>query len=135
MKILLIEDNQGDVQILDIILSEILPEHKLTILNSGHKAVDYIKSYMEDESPDIIIVDMKLPRYSGLNILKQIKTHPILAKSPVYIFTSTPDAQTESAALKYGADGFFIKPILLDAYITAVKKMFRIYNPPEIQSL
>lgn len=127
MNLLLIEDNQGDIQMFDIILSELLPSHNLTVLNSGHKALDYIKTFNENTTPpDLIIVDMQLPKTSGLIILKMLKGNSLLSKYPVYIFTSASDENLKSAALSTGASGYYIKPILLEDYISTIKNMLNL---------
>lgn len=130
MQILLIEDNQGDVQILDIVLSELLSSHKLNVISNSPKAVEYINSISNPgaELPDFIIIDYKLPKSTGLNILKQIKVHPLLNKCPVFIFTATEDDQLKSMAISMGAEDYLVKPLLLNDYIEAVKRMINLTN-------
>lgn len=131
MNIVLIEDNPGDIQILDILLGELQPDHKLTVLKNSSLAIDYLKSaedYDNSSRPDLIIIDMVLPKVPGVNLISLIRSSTVLNRCPVFMLTTVDNPQIKNMAMEMGADGYFVKPLSIDEYIIILKEMFEMVN-------
>lgn len=130
MNIVLIEDNPGDIQILEILLGELQPDHKLTVLKNSSDAFDYLKSadYNHSSRPDLIIIDMILPKIPGINLINFIRSGTVLNKCPVFMLTTVDNPQIKNMAMEMGADGYFVKPLSIDEYITILQEMFTMVN-------
>ncbi len=77
---------------------------------------------LQNETPDMVILDINMPGVSGYEILGYIGREPRLANVSVFICTSDDQPQTKQIAMKAGADGFLLKPVTVDALETVLKK-------------
>jgi chemotaxis family two-component system response regulator Rcp1 len=120
MRILLIEDNLADV----FLIQEALREHKiraeLEVINDGETAYSYWDRYAGVSAapcPDLILLDINLPRRSGLEILERIRDTPLCAKVNVLIVSSSANARDVEEAKRLGIRGYFRKPTHLEAFL------------------
>jgi len=128
--ILLIEDNAADVGL----VREALEEHgvggDLLVLTDGEKAIHYI-ALMDSSSalcPDLVILDLNLPRRPGFDVLERMKASSLCAASPILILTSSDTPEERAEATRLGADHYIRKPTRLDDFIslgTIFKGMIR----------
>ncbi len=126
VEILLIEDNPGDVRL----TIEALKESK--ILNNLHVAVDGIEamSYLNREGkfkdeprPDLIILDLNLPKKDGSEVLEEIKEDESLKKIPVVILTTSEAEQDIIKSYELHANCYITKPVNMDQFIKVVKSI------------
>jgi len=118
--ILIIEDNEGDVFLIEEALADMIDNLSLTVINDGRKAIDYLISKEKNitEQPiDLITLDINLPRCTGFEILQYVKTHPVLASIPVILLTSSSNNNDIETAMKLHANAFITKPIILDEFM------------------
>jgi two-component system, chemotaxis family, response regulator Rcp1 len=112
--ILVVEDNLGDVDLLKTLFSMVKVPCELCFVSDGVDAMDYLLrrgTYSAARSPDLILLDLNLPRKNGRELLKEIKAQPTLRHLPVIIF-STSNSQTDVYDLyTMGATGFITKPV------------------------
>jgi len=108
LQILLIEDDMDDVELLQETFNNIKADYKMKVINDGDRAVDYVLS--STEYPDIIVMDLNLPKVHGKEILKQIKTHELYKRIPVIVLTTSSSADDKNYTLGLGADDYLIKP-------------------------
>lgn len=116
--ILLVEDNPVD---LDLTLRA-FAKHKLTneiqVARDGEEAVAWLPRWEAGEPlPLVILLDLKLPMIDGLEVLRQIKSHPKLAVIPVVVLTSSSEDRDMQAAYKLGANSYIVKPVNFDKFI------------------
>jgi len=109
MKILLIEDDHDDIELLEGALADNGVLYSIAIIHDGKAAVEYIKNCME--SPDIIVLDYNLPKIHGREVLKEIKSADKFKNLPLLILTTSSSKDDIEYAYKYGADKYLIKPI------------------------
>jgi len=121
--ILIIEDNEGDVFLIQEAFANLIEKLSVMVINDGRKAIDYLISIEEkivDKPIHLIILDINLPRCSGFEILRYVKSHPRLASIPVVFLTSSSNNNDIISAMKLHANAFITKPIILDEFMKFV---------------
>ena len=107
-RILLVEDDADDVELLQEALSSNDIEYFMHVISDGAEVAKYLKRMTE--TPDIIIMDLNLPKVHGKDILKEIKSSPDHCNIPIVVLTTSSSEQDKNYTLSLGADDFLIKP-------------------------
>ena len=98
--------------------------------------MNWIKKWDEGAAvPIVILLDLNLPRYSGLEVLKEIKSHPEYKTIPVIILTTSDESSDIRTAYELGANSYIVKPVELDKFIEVAAQIelyWRIYNKTEL---
>jgi chemotaxis family two-component system response regulator Rcp1 len=115
-RILLGEDNPADVYLIRQALEENGIHYKLTVAVHGGEILEVVTS-SGSEIPDLIVLDLNLPRHEGLEILKFIRESPELERVPVVILTSSDSPKDRLAASQLGASCYIRKPSNLDEFM------------------
>jgi two-component system, chemotaxis family, response regulator Rcp1 len=126
INILLVEDNPGDVRLTQEVLKEGKIRNTLNVVMDGEEALQYLHKegkYSNIELPDIILLDLNLPKIDGREVLEQIKKDPKLKRIPVIVLT-TSDAQNDIMKV-YDNHGncYITKPVDFDQFINVVKSI------------
>ena len=123
IEVLLVEDDPGDV----LMTQEAFDEHKvgnrLTVVADGVEALAYLRregKYAEAPRPDLVLLDLNLPRKNGLEVLDELRADPSLASMPVIVLTSSAARSDVEAAYARGANAFVVKPLELDAFMDLI---------------
>ncbi len=106
--ILLAEDNPGDVRLVKEALKEGKVSNQLFVANDGVEALDMLTS-AESLTPDVMLLDLNLPRKTGLEVLAELKNHAELDGIPVVILTGLDDESVALEAIRMGAQDYLIK--------------------------
>lgn len=127
--ILLVEDNPGDVRLTKEALHEGRINCKLNVVTDGVQALDYLNKqepYKSATRPDIILLDLNLPKMDGRQVLAQIKKDPELQLIPVIVLTTSTAEEDIQKTYQLHGNCFITKPMDLDQYITVIQaiKMF-----------
>ncbi len=124
VQILLVEDDPGDVELIREGLKESKIAIKLEVIDDGVKALQYLRQehpYQDSILPDLVLLDLNLPKMDGREVLREIKGDPLLRRIPVVILT-TSDAETDIIkSYTLGANCYITKPITLDGFIQVVQ--------------
>ena len=123
MRILLVEDNPADVILFEKALSIRAEQTDVHVIHDVEKTLDFINNHdakFDRQLPDIIIVDLSMPKLGGLDLLKSLKKNPKTMEIPVLILTNSINTTDMMAAYKYGAAGFIQKSVDLEEYIEAM---------------
>ena len=126
VKILLVEDNPGDIRLTQEALKESKMANELIIVRNGQEAMDYLYRkgrYVDKPVPDIIFLDLNLPRKDGREVLKEIKSDENLKKIPIVVLTISKDEQDILKAYDLHANCFITKPIDLEKFIEMVRSI------------
>ena len=118
--ILLAEDNRGDVLLIREALQEHRIEHELFVVSDGAQAVDYIDNICEGSGshrPDLVLIDLNLPKVDGLQVLAHLRNHPLCGSTPVVIVTSSDAPRDRERAIRLGAARYFRKPSEFDEFM------------------
>jgi CheY-like chemotaxis protein len=128
MTILVVEDDPGD----QILIQEAFLEHdadpapNLIVLEDGQQALDFLfrrGAYADAPRPDLVLLDLNLPKHSGRAVLEQIKSDPDLRTIPVVIFTTSANLDDITAIYLLRANAYVTKPVDLDAFTAAVQRI------------
>ena len=128
IEILLIEDNPGDARLTIEALKEdqLINHANITHLDDGEKARNYILQMAADENtvvPDLILLDLNLPKISGLELLRLFKSDVKFKQVPVVVLTSSEDIEDVNEAYSEHASCYITKPVDLDKFIKIVKEI------------
>ncbi len=126
INILVCEDNLGDVYIIRNSLQNSLTKYNLDHVANGEAAMNYLKRkgvYEGVSRPDLILLDLNLPKKPGFEILQEIKTHPDLKTIPVVILTSSKSDQDMVKSYELYSSGFVTKPSDFDEFVSAIRKI------------
>jgi two-component system, chemotaxis family, response regulator Rcp1 len=118
--VLLAEDNRGDVLLVrEALAAHDLP-HKLHVATDGAQAMDYVARMGqpgEDPCPDIMLLDLNLPRVDGHEVLREFRRHPECAATPVIVVSSSDSPRDRQQASTLGVARYFKKPSNYDAFM------------------
>jgi CheY-like chemotaxis protein len=126
VEILLVEDNPGDVRLTREALRDGKVRNNLNVVDDGVKALAYLRregEYANVHRPDLILLDLNLPRMSGREVLTQIKGDPDLRSIPVVVLTTSQAEQDIVRAYELNANCYVTKPVDLDQFINVVKSI------------
>ncbi|OFX62474.1 MAG: two-component system response regulator [Bacteroidetes bacterium GWB2_41_8] len=127
-KILLIEDNPNDIELTLEALAEHNLANRVVILNDGVEAIEYLHyegSYKnrEKENPAVILMDIKMPRMDGIEVLQKIKTRNELKTIPVVMLTSSREEPDLKKCYDLGVNAYVVKPVNFKDFFEAVKTL------------
>ncbi|GAB1720799.1 MAG: response regulator receiver protein [Nitrosospira sp.] len=124
LPILLVEDNPMDVDLTRRAFSRHNLANPLEVARDGQEAVDYISRWKGgDPLPAVILLDWKLPKLSGLEVLRTIRTHQQFAVVPVVVLTSSAEDQDIFEAYSLGANSYIVKPVDFDKFIDVARQI------------
>jgi two-component system, chemotaxis family, response regulator Rcp1 len=124
--ILLVEDNPGDVRLTQEVLKEAKIRNTLEIAKDGVEALNLLRRmgiYAQTEQPDLILLDLNLPKKNGLEVLREIKTDPALKRIPVVILTSSQAEKDIVNSYDGYANAYVTKPVNLDQFFAVVRSI------------
>lgn len=120
LQILLVEDNPADANLVEEALAEEKLECRLSIVREGAQAIAFIERLDADPSrpsPDIVLLDLNLPKVSGEEVLKRVRLSPTCGTAKVLIVSSSDAPDDKARAMALGASGYFRKPSNLEQYM------------------
>jgi CheY-like chemotaxis protein len=127
VEILLVEDNPGDVRLTREALRESKVHNNLYIAKDGVEALAFLRregaEFADAVRPDLILLDLNLPRKDGREVLEEIKADPSLRHIPVVVLTSSEAEQDIVRAYDLHANCYVSKPVDLDQFITVVQSI------------
>lgn len=126
VEILLVEDNEGDVRLTREALKEGRIRNRLHVVSDGEQALAFLRregEYDDVPRPDLILLDLNLPRLDGREVLSAIKSDPALKQIPVVVLTSSRTEQDLLRAYDLHANCFITKPVEFDEFIDVVRSI------------
>jgi len=126
IEILLVEDNPDDADLTIDALRDGRVRNRVTVVDDGIEAMDYLRrqgKYAQAPRPDLILLDHKLPRKNGREVLAEIKQDPNLRRIPVVMMTSSDDEKDILAAYNLHVNCYITKPVDFDQFIKVVKSI------------
>ncbi|MGB7539961.1 MAG: response regulator [Anaerolineales bacterium] len=124
IEILLVEDNPGDVRLTREALRDGKFRNNLTSVTDGVQAMDFLRKktpFAHVQGPDLILLDLNLPKKSGLEVLREIKADEELRRIPVVILTSSQAEQDIVRSYDLHANAYITKPVELAQFLSVVK--------------
>lgn len=120
VRILLAEDNDGDIFLIRRALDMHIGPYDLLLAKDGEEAMQLLERASTGEcahSPDFAVLDLNLPRHTGIQVLERLRKIPKCAAAPVIIFTSSDSPQDKAEAFRLGANRYFKKPTDLAGFM------------------
>ena len=137
-RILLVEDDPRDVELTMTALEEYNLTNEVVVARDGAEALDYLYcrgsfKMRSNENPAVLLLDLKLPKVDGLEVLKQIKSDENLKMIPVVVLTSSREERDKIASYKLGVNAYVVKPVDFHEFVNAIKELgvfWAIINEP-----
>ena len=126
IEILLVEDNPGDARLTLEAFKEGKVLNNLVVMKDGVDALDYLRRrgpYASAKTPDLILLDLNLPRKSGREVLTEIKADAHLKTIPVVVLTTSADDQDVARAYSQHANCYITKPVDLEQFLRVVQSI------------
>ena len=121
--ILLVEDNPGDVRLTREAFKEGKLRNNLHVVMDGEAAMDFLRSqgdYKDAPRPDLVLLDLNLPRMNGREVLTEIKNDPDLKRIPVVVLTTSQDEKDVIESYRHFASSYIVKPVSMEKFISVV---------------
>jgi CheY-like chemotaxis protein len=137
-RILIVEDDPRDVELTLTALDEYKLANEVVITRDGKEALDYLYCREQfdsrpEENPAVILLDLKLPKVDGLEVLQQIRSDKRLKMIPVVVLTSSHEEKDMLASYQLGVNAYVVKPVDFHEFVNAVKELgmfWAIINQP-----
>jgi two-component system response regulator len=126
VEILLVEDNINDAELTIRSLKKINLANNLFHVKDGEEALDFVfargdyASRQTNNKPKVILLDIKMPKVDGIEVLRQIKSNELTKVIPVVIMTSSKEEQDIVTSYNLGVNGYVVKPVNFDAFAKAI---------------
>lgn len=121
--ILLVEDNEGDIFMTQEAFEDFKIKNKISVVRDGQEALDFllkVSDFKNAESPDLIILDINLPKKSGHEVLKSIKENPKTQQIPVIMLSTSSSEKDITLSYQNRANCFITKPIEAEEFMKAI---------------
>lgn len=127
-KILLVEDDPNDVELTLTALAEDYLTNQVVVARDGEQALDYLYSQGAYESreggnPTVVLLDLKLPKLDGLEVLQRVKADPDLKMIPVVMLTSSNEERDLLRSYDLGANAYVVKPVGFQNFVEAIREV------------
>jgi CheY-like chemotaxis protein len=139
-RILLVEDSPNDVELILASLTENRLGNEVVVVRDGEEALDYlyrrgIFRMRQEGDPILILLDLKLPKIDGLEVLAQVKTDPELRVLPIVVLTSSKEEPDLVRCYGLGVNAYVVKPIAFHDFMEAIKQIglfWAVINQPPL---
>jgi CheY-like chemotaxis protein len=126
--ILLVEDNPNDLELTMVALGKTNLLNEVIIARDGEEALDFLQyrgkfSQRTRGNPAFVLLDLKLPKFDGLQVLEAIKNDPSLRQVPVIMLTSSREEQDLLRSYKLGVNAYVVKPVGFQEFISAIQDL------------
>lgn len=121
-----VEDSDADFSLLEVALRECISTVEVLRASDGEQAMRYLQRVGPTKNapwPNLVLLDLNLPRVKGIDILRFIKTQPLICDIPVVVFTSSSNVREMNDALALGAREFITKPLSLDSLFEVMNRV------------
>jgi len=127
-KILLVEDNENDVELTLNALQECRLTNEVAIARDGAEALDYMYSRNQfkdrgEGQPCVILLDLKMPRVDGLEVLRTLKGDPEMRHVPIVMLTSSREERDLVRSYDLGVNAFVVKPVDFSQFVSAIRNL------------
>ena len=129
-EILMVDDNPADIDLTTEVLAQSEQYFRVNAVSDGVEAISFLRrqgKYAQAPMPDLVVLDLNLPRKHGCEVLSNIKADPALAKIPVVIFTTSQANADVTRSYKLGANCYLKKPGNLPEFVAVVQTMAKFW--------
>jgi CheY-like chemotaxis protein len=127
-RILIVEDDAKDVELTLTALEDYKLTNEVVVTRDGQEALDYLYCRRQfhtrpNDNPAVILLDLKLPKIDGLEVLKEIRSDERLKMTPVVVLTSSREEKDMVKSYKLGVNAYVVKPVDFHEFVNAVKEL------------
>ena len=127
-RILMVEDDSKDVDMTLTALEEYNLANEVVVTRDGEEALDYLYcrgkyASRSGDNPAVMLLDLKLPKVDGLEVLRQVKAEEQLKMIPVVVLTSSHEERDMVASYKLGVNAYVVKPVDFHEFVNAIKEL------------
>jgi CheY-like chemotaxis protein len=127
-RILMVEDDPKDVELTLTALEEYNLANEIIVVHDGEEALDYLYyrgqfQRRATDNPAVILLDLKLPKVDGLEVLKQVKSNEKLRMIPVVVLTSSNEEKDLVASYQLGVNAYVVKPVHFHEFANAIREL------------
>lgn len=127
-RILMVEDDPKDVELTLTALEDYNLANEVVVARDGEQALDYLYcrgqyKMRSSDNPAVLLLDLKLPKVDGLEVLKQIKSDPKLMLIPVVVLTSSKEEKDMVTSYQLGVNAYVVKPVDFHEFVNAIKEL------------
>jgi DNA-binding response OmpR family regulator len=127
-RILMVEDDPKDVELTLTALDEYNLANEVVVTRDGEEALDYLYcrgnfASRFNDNPAVLLLDLKLPKVDGLEVLQQIRSDEKLKLIPVVVLTSSHEEKDMVASYKLGVNAYVVKPVDFHEFVNAIKEL------------
>jgi CheY-like chemotaxis protein len=134
--ILLVEDNPVDLDLTIRAFSISKLTNPIIVARDGEEALAFIQRWEKGEMlPVVILLDLKLPKVDGLEVLRILKSHPDFKATPIVVLTSSAESSDVRSAYEFGANSYIVKPVDFEKFIEVAKHIelyWSVLNKPPV---
>ena len=129
VEILLVEDNMHDAELTIRALKKVNLANKLVHLKDGAEALDFLFARGDyagrtvTQVPKVILLDIKMPKVDGIEVLRQVKASPVTKHIPVVMMTSSQEHPDIAGSYELGVNSYVVKPVEFEAFAKAVSEL------------
>jgi len=126
--ILLVEDNPNDLELTLVALEKSKLANDVIVIRDGGEALEYLNATGDHKNrpagnPAVILLDLKLPKVDGLEVLRHVRESPILKSTPVVMLTSSKEEQDLIRSYELGVNAYVVKPVDFQEFIKAISDL------------
>ncbi|WP_299778942.1 response regulator [uncultured Formosa sp.] len=133
LKILLIEDDMIEVMKLNRAISSLQLNHKIIEANNGEDALHLLEK--KEDLPDIILLDLNMPKINGIEFLNILKQDDVLKYIPTIILTTSSNQKDLLECYKIGIAGYVLKPLKYEEYVSKIEKLLAYWSINELKKI
>ena len=127
-RILMVEDDPKDVELTMTALEEYNLANEVVVVGNGEEAMDYLHcrgayANRTSDNPAVMLLDLKLPKVDGLEVLQQVKSDERFRLIPVVVLTSSREEKDMVASYKLGVNGYVVKPVNFHEFVNAIREL------------
>lgn len=126
VEILLVEDNPGDVDLTLEALEDAKMRNHVSVARDGQEALDFLRGedgFEDKPRPDLILLDLNLPKKDGREVLQIVKDDPALKSIPVVVLTTSSDEKDVLESYEHRANAYIVKPVDFDQFFRAIQAL------------
>lgn len=129
--VVLVDDNSNDADLALRVVRKTSSSSSTVLLEDGERAIDYFKQLMADHPkdsaalnlPKLVLLDLKLPKLDGLEVLKFLRSHDVFKTMPIVVLSSSREISDVKRAYELGVNSFAVKPVQFDQYLTRISSL------------
>lgn len=130
LPIIYADDNPYDIELFLEVFKDLDRDQPVVVLRDGQEVLNYLTGKNGEASfpvdlPEIILLDLKMPKINGLEVLQKIRLQPAFKEIPIIMITSSAMATDIATCYEYGANAYVIKPIDFDEFVELIESLFR----------